>query len=105
MAKFHGAIGFAKTEEIKPGVWRDKVEERYYSGDTLSTTFDFQSSGQINDNVNVRKEISIVADVFAFQNFSSMKYVEYMGTKWKISSVKPEYPRLRLTVGGVYNGQ
>ena len=105
MAKFHGAIGFAKTEETKPGVWVDDIVERQYSGDTLSTTFTFQSSGQINDDVNVRKEISIVADVFAFQNFSSMKYVEYMGTKWKISSVKPEYPRLRLTVGGVYNGQ
>ena len=105
MAKFHGAIGFAKTEETKPGVWVDKIVERTYSGDMLSTTFMFQSSDQVNDNVNVRKEISIVADVFAYQNFSSMKYVEYMGTKWKISSVKPEYPRLRLTVGGVYNGQ
>lgn len=105
MAKFHGAIGFAKTEETKPGVWVDQIVEREYFGDTLSTTFEFQSTGQPNDNVNVRKEISIVADVFALQNFSSMKYVEYMGIKWKISSVKPEYPRLRLTVGGVYNGQ
>ena len=105
MAKFYGAIGFAKNEETKPGVWVNKIEEREYSGDMLSTTFEFQTGDQVNDNVNVRKEISIVADVFAFQNFSSMKYIVFMGTKWKITSVKPEYPRLRLTVGGVYNGQ
>ena len=32
-----------------------------------------------------------------------MRYVEFMGAKWKISSVEVQYPRLILTVGGVYN--
>ena len=105
MAKFYGAIGFAKTEETKPGVWQDVITERTYSGDMSNTSFSFQSSDQVNDNVNVRNEISIVADVFAYQNFHSMRYVVFMGTKWKISSIKPEYPRMKLTVGGLYNGQ
>ena len=105
MGKFHGAIGFAKTEETKPGVWVDKIVEYEYSGDMPNTSFSFQSSDQVNDNVNVRNEISIVADVFAYQNFHSMRYVVFMGTKWKITSIKPEYPRMKLTVGGLYNGQ
>ena len=105
MAKFYGAIGFAITEETKPGVWKDKITERKYSGDLTRSTFSFVSSDQLNDNINVRNEISIVADKFAYQHFSSMKYVEFMGTKWKITSVEPKYPRLILTVGGVYNGQ
>ena len=32
-----------------------------------------------------------------------MKYIEFMGTKWKITSVEKLYPRLILIVGGVYN--
>jgi hypothetical protein len=29
--------------------------------------------------------------------------VEYMGTKWKVSNVEVKYPRLILSLGGVYN--
>jgi hypothetical protein len=32
-----------------------------------------------------------------------MLYVEFMGTKWKITNVEVQYPRLILSVGGVYN--
>jgi hypothetical protein len=52
----------------------------------------------------INNQISIVADPFANQNFHSMKYVEFMGTRWKITNVDVQYPRLILTMGGVYNG-
>ena len=32
-----------------------------------------------------------------------MKYIEFEGTKWKITNVEVRYPRLNLTVGGIYN--
>lgn len=56
-------------------------------------------------NLNVSNEFSIVADPFAYANFHSMRFIEYMGAKWKISNVEVQYPRLILTVGGVYNEQ
>ena len=40
MAKFHGAIGFAKVEEDKPGVWVDKIVEREYAGEMWIHPFD-----------------------------------------------------------------
>ena len=55
--------------------------------------------------LNVSNEFSIVADPFAYANFHSMRFIEYMGAKWKISNVEVQYPRLILTVGGVYNEQ
>ena len=64
-----------------------------------------QSSDNLNDNLNVSNEFSIVADPFAYANFHSMRFIEYMGAKWKISNVEVQYPRLILTVGGVYNEQ
>ncbi len=105
MAKFYGAIGYAVTEETKPGVWTEKITERMYYGDLTRNTRKLQSTDQLNDNINVANEISIVADPFANENFHSMKYVEFMGAKWKIISVEVQYPRLILTVGGVYNGE
>lgn len=105
MAKFCGAIGYAVTEETKPGVWKEQITERMYFGDLTRNTRKLQSTDQLNDDINVANEISIVADPFANENFHSMKYVEFMGAKWKITSVEVQYPRLILTVGGVYNGE
>lgn len=59
----------------------------------------------MNDDINVSNEISILADPYANQNFHAMRYVEFMGAKWKISGVEVQYPRLILSVGGVYNGE
>ena len=105
MAKFYGAIGYAVTEETTPGIWAESITERMYYGDLTRNTRRLQSAEQLNDNINVANEISIVADPFANENFHSMRYVEFMGAKWKVTSVEVQYPRLILTVGGVYNGE
>ena len=105
MSKFYGEIGYAVTKETAPGVYTETVEKRNYYGDLLRNSRAMQSSGQVNDNINISNEISIVADPFAMENFHSMLYVNYMGANWKVSNVEVKYPRLILTIGGVYNGQ
>lgn len=104
MAKFYGTIGYAVTEEIRPGVWEPNVTERNYYGELIRNFRKLESSGNLNDNINVANEISIVADPFAYENFHSMLYVTYMGAKWKVTNVEVQHPRLILTLGGVYNG-
>jgi hypothetical protein len=103
MAKFYGPIGYGVTEEVSEGVWEDRITERPYYGELVRNTAKFQTSDELNVNVSVANEISIVADPFANENFQSMRYVEFMGTKWKITNVEVKYPRLILTIGGVYN--
>ena len=104
MAKFYGAIGYVKTVETSPGVWEEQITERNYYGELVRNTSRFQVSDQVNDNVNIANEISVIADPFAAQKFHAMRYVEFMGAKWKITNVEVRYPRLILTIGGVYNG-
>ena len=104
MNKFYGKIGYAISEETVPGVWVERIVERSYYGDVIRNIRRLQSSENLNDDINVSNEISIVADAFANQNFHSMRYVEYMSTKWKVSSIEVKYPRLILSIGGVYNG-
>ena len=105
MGKFYGSIGYAETVETSPGVWVERITERKYYGDVNRDSRRLQSANQLNDNINVSSEISIVADPYAYNHFHSMRYVEFMGAKWKVSTVEPKPPRLILTLGGLCNGQ
>lgn len=104
MAKFYGNVGFVKTVETEPGVWEEVMEERPYFGDLTREYRRFQPATGVNDNVVISNNISIVADPYATENSQYMRYVVYMGAKWKIDSVEFQYPRILLTTGGVYNG-
>lgn len=105
MARFYGKIGYSVNAEAAPGVWEPQITEREYYGDVTRNTRRVDSGQQMNDNLNVSNVISIVADDFATENLPFMVYVEYMGNKWKITNVEILYPRLNLTIGGLYNGQ
>lgn len=105
MAKFYGSIGYAETVETSQGIWEEVITERTYVGDVIRNTRRLQSSDNLNDDINVSNEISIVADAFANQNFFSIRYAEFMGARWKVSNVEVKHPRLILTLGGLYNVQ
>ena len=104
MAKFSGNIGFAKSVETEPGIWENQIIEHLYYGDITRNTSRYQSTDGLNDNINISNTISIVADPFARENFQHMIYVVFMGAKWKIINVDVQYPRLILSIGGLYNG-
>ena len=105
MGKFYGSIGYAELVETAPGVWVEQITERKYYGDENRDVRRLQGANQVNDDINVSSEISIVADPYAYNHFHTMRYVEFMGAKWKISTVEPKPPRLILSLGGLYNGE
>lgn len=105
MAKFYGNVGFVNTVEIEPGIWEEQNTERPYFGDVTRNTSRYQQSGGVNDNININNTISILADPYANENFQHMRYVEFMGAKWKITNAEIQYPRILLNIGGVYNGE
>ena len=103
MAKYYGKIGYMTTVETSPSVWTEEIVEKDYFGDVLQNSRRYQSSEHMNDDLNVSNRISILADPFAYQNFHAIRYLTWMGSKWKVDSVDVEYPRLILSIGGVYN--
>ena len=103
MAKFCGVIGYAVTKETEPGIWEEQIVEVEYFGDVIRNTRRINAPGKVNDDISISNQISIIADPFANNNFHAMKYVVFMGAKWKISEVTVQYPRLVLTIGGLYN--
>ena len=105
MAKFFGQIGYAIPTKTRPGVFEDQIEERDYFGDVIRNNSRWSASpDSTNDDITLNSQFSIVADPFAQYNFSSMKYVKYLDSYWKVTSVEPQFPRIVVSVGGVYNG-
>lgn len=102
--KFFGTIGLFTQIETAPGVWDDQIVEKECYGDVVRDNRRFQNHSQLNDDITISNSFSIVADKEAYTYFHNIRYVNYMGTKWKVESVDASNPpRLILDVGGVYN--
>lgn len=103
MTRFCGKIGFGITGETSPGVYEDRIYEQLYFGDVTRNTRRLEGSDSVNMDILANNTISILADAYAYDHFFDMKYVWWMGTRWIITNVEVQRPRLILTLGGVYN--
>lgn len=103
MTKFFGKVGYVISETTAPGVTSEKSVIREYYGEEVKWGSRWKSGDKINDDVTITNQLSIVADPFAFENFLYLRWVEWMGTLWKVESTQIERPRLILSLGGVYN--
>lgn len=104
MAKFYGVVGYGYTEETTPGVYEEVLTEKKYYGDVERNTHRWDNGQSLNDNLNINHHISIVADEFAYKHIGAIRYLIWMGTRWKVTNVEVQRPRLILSIGGVYNG-
>lgn len=106
MNKFYGNVGFIEYVEIEPGYWDHETVEHKYYGDWIKFSGKFRvNSDSTNDDKDVASTLSIVADPYAEQHFSDLRYVEFGGKQWKVTAIELQYPRLILTIGGLYNGK
>ena len=104
MARFYGRIGYGETVEAAPGVWEDVIVEYSYYGDVIRNARNLQEGENLNPDLSVQNSISIVADQYANEHFFAIRYVEWAGVLWTVTSVEVQSPRLLLRLGEVYNG-
>jgi hypothetical protein len=104
MARFFGRVGYGETVESAPGVWVDEIVEYSYYGDVIRDSRELRQGENLNMDLSVQNSISIVADEYANEHFFAIRYVEWAGSLWTISSVEVQRPRLLLRLGEVYNG-
>ena len=105
MNKWRGKIGFIETVETVPDVYEEQVVEKYYRGDVIrnSSKWSQKQDSTIND-LNISNSISILADPYLTNNIQSIRYIEFMGGLWDVTSIDVQFPRLVLSIGGVYHG-
>lgn len=104
MSKWFGKIGLVQTVETEPSIFEEKVTEHDCYGELLKNTRRVQTSDKVNDDLTIANTLSILADPTLYKHFDSIKYAEIMGARWKVTEVQIDYPRLTLTLGGLYNG-
>lgn len=104
MARFYGVVGYGSSVETTPGVWKDQITEKIYQGDVIRNSQRLANSGEVNENIILVNTISIVADQTAIERLNDIKYVNWDGVLWTVTSVQVQRPRLILFLGSVYNG-
>lgn len=104
MPKYYGSLGISTQVEITPGVWKTSIVDHQVYGDFVRDNRNNLKSEQVNDNVKINNQISIVMDPYVMENYSAIVYITYIGAKWRISTVEVKYPRLLLSMGELYNG-
>lgn len=105
MGKHFGAIGFIDSQETSPGVWEEIVTEKRYQMDVSRNIRRIQNAeSDIIRDIVLNNEVSIVMDSYLPLHFFAIRYVEWMGARWEVTTVQVQHPRLILQIGGVYNG-
>ena len=104
MARYYGSIGFAVSEESRPGVWRDMITEKKYKGMITRNSVRWSSDSDTSDKFRVDNAISVIADPYIEAHVSDIRYAVWLGQKWKVSSVQINSPRIVLQLSGEYNG-
>lgn len=102
--KFYGNIGFAVTVDDGDGVWKETITDKKYTGDVMRLSRNRESGEHINDGLRINTQISLLLDPWFQEHLSQIRYVEYMNTKWIAESVEVQYPRVNITLGGIYHG-
>jgi hypothetical protein len=105
MARFYGAVGYIEYQETAIDVVSEVASERMYKGELLKNNRKLVGNDNINDNVTITNQVSILADPYALNHIYAIRYVNWMGTNWKVDNIEVQSPRLILSLGGVYNGK
>lgn len=103
MAKFYGKVGYARNVETAPSVWQEEWTIKKHSGDLLENRSRLVDGNVVNPGVRVANKISILATPYAREHFHEIRWVEFQNSKWTVSGVTVNYPRLILELGGLCN--
>lgn len=102
MGRFAGKVGFVTYTETSPGVWEEVTTEKQYYGDLLRNTRRYEGTN-MNKDLTINNEVSILCDAYAYANFPYCKYVTLNGVKWTVTNITIDRPRMQLTLGGIYH--
>lgn len=104
--RWAGTIGFStyapSTDPERIGISDRTITERPAYGDIYKNRKIAGSTIGVVEGVQMNMNVSIIADQFINDNYCDAVYLTYLGQKWKITDVTPEYPRLTFTIGGRY---
>lgn len=98
-----GIIAFWKESTEELGVFKPVLELKSYKFKVIREVRSTQESNNQNGSFNILSTIELYADLYLKNNWPSIAFVEWNGTKWRVKSITPDYPKISISLGGVYN--
>lgn len=102
MSRFSGKLGFVMTRETEEGVWLEDIVEIRAKGTIRSLYVRNDNSSSVNTNLRLTNEISILMNTKIETYLETLKYVVWKGSKWEAQSIRVDYPRVFINLGGLY---
>lgn len=114
MAKFAATLGVVTYEENTDvyasgdGVFSKVIREYVISGDMLQNRQHINFANHANQSIELSMRFSFIApsSVMALAIGNTERFACYLdiwGTKWEVSNISVQPPRIELTIGGVWN--
>lgn len=108
-ARIKVIVGFAlqnpPSDEEYPDKWVESFTEKPYYAELMRNQMAYWSeANKTIDDLTFNHSISILANDFINKNGAMIKYVIVRGVKWRVTSIEFQWPRIILSVGGLYNG-
>ncbi len=103
--RFHGIL-IAITEKEdpnNPGVFPSTEVEYKVFGDYFSEKMNATHGAYVSDNISMSNRISIRAPKHLFDEVETIRSLKIKNTLWRISNIELQYPRMIITLGGLYN--
>lgn len=105
MGRWHGKIGYSVRVETAPDIYTDQIIEKIAYGTAKSLRVNWSDrTNSLLDDMKVNVQISVNADKYALEHFNNIKWIEYLGEKYKIGVIDlPASHRINLTLGGLWH--
>lgn len=105
MARFSGHVGLRTDPvEVEPGIYDEGIEDRPITGDILLKPTRWSGGELSQDSVRANHEVSFIIPETTLSDFAEVVYVVWQNRKWSVTAIQYMRPRLKLTLGGLYNG-
>lgn len=97
--RFVGEVGFADTVETSPGIFEEQITPRRYRGTVTTDAHRLTVDDTVNGQIKTGAIISVLADKELLTRAFDVRWVMYLGVKWKPSYVDIRHPRVVFTLG------
>jgi hypothetical protein len=90
--------------ETSPGIFEEAITETIVSGDMEYKPIRWSVDELAQDSARLNHTFSFISRGSVKEDFSNAVYLVYQGKKWTVSTISYLSPRIKFTLGGIYNG-
>jgi len=101
--RWAGKVGYAVVTEITPGHWEDVITEVDAFGELTEQNESINGADAVLPQYRVTTSVSIITDGKRVP-LAGIRYFTIRGTRWQLSTMVRQPPRIVLYPGEEYNG-